>query len=415
MTTEISSSPNIPAPRRRGIRFWAWLSAFALAVVIIVVVVMFGRPERPERIYARGRAALLAGDRPLVLREAENLIQIPGYEPYGWLLKGLMLTRVGKLDEAIIYLGKAAEHDALALEANTAAAQCFYQSGLYLQAIQVAQLALQLDPAALDARRWLAAAYYDLGANSHAVNELEQISEQAPTDPRPDRLLGLIAKDGEQFPRAIGHYQESLKRDPLQPDAQIIRTELAESQIKLGKFADSLATLSECEHTAIVLTLQAECQNGLGNFDEAVSLLRRAIKLDPRYFTAKLTLGTLLLDRGQIEDAKTILTDAVRTGPPSSKARFQLSQALRRSNQIDAADEELRQMQQIQAMEREFSDLHDTAASQPNNADIRFRIGELAQKLGKPELASVWLRAAVAINPSHPRARAALSQMNGRE
>ena len=89
----------------------------------------------PEKAYRRGRAALVTGDREAVLREAELLIQTPKYQSHGWLLKGLLLSRVGKLDQAIAYLEKSAQNELLAVEANTIAAQCFYQSGLYLQAI----------------------------------------------------------------------------------------------------------------------------------------------------------------------------------------------------------------------------------------------------------------------------------------
>ena len=81
-----------------------------------------------------------------------------------------------------------------------------------------------------------------------------------------------------------------------------------------------------------------------------------------------------------------------------------------RMDRVEQADVELRRMLDIQALEREFKDLHDTAANRPDDAEVRYRTGELALQLGKPQLARVWFRAALAIDPKHVKARAAISQ-----
>jgi hypothetical protein len=47
-----------------------------------------------------------------------------------------------------------------------------------------------------------------------------------------------------------------------------------------------------------------------------------------------------------------------------------------------------------------------------NNADLRNRLGELALELGKPRLAAVWFRAALAIDADHARAFAALKALS---
>ena len=267
---------------------------------------------------------------------------------------------------------------------------------------------MTLDESCLDARRWLASAYYDLGAVSHAVAELERISKDAPGDPRPDRLLGLIAKDGELYPKAIGHYQESLRRDPRQQDREDVLLELAESQIKQAYFKEAMVTLGDCSHSAAASTWVAECHSHLGQVDKAHDRLREALELDHHYVPAKLTQGKLFLDNGQVEQAVSSLTEAAQWDPMNRQVHFQLSQALRQFGKAADADAELQRMQEIQALEREFSDLHDLAANQPTDADIRVRTGELALRLGKPKLAQVWFRAALAINPNHLRARAAL-------
>ena len=404
-------SSTLRRPSTHHGRWWVLTVTVAAVVAGVVLVAVWFRANGPESSYRRGREALIAGDRAAVQVESERLVRTAGFQAEGWLLKGLMLARVGKLEEALAYLGKAAERESLAVEANTVAAQCFYQRGRYLEAIGAANRALEQDPAGLAARRWLASAYYDLGANSHAVGELERISAEAPDDPRPDRLLGLIAKDGEHYVRAIGYYRESLRRDSHQSDAQNILEELAESQIKLGQFDEALTTLKGCERSATVLTFEAECRTSLGQFDAAQDRLREAMKLDPGFAPAKLAQGKLLLDQGQADEAADVLAGAIQLEPQNSQVHLQLSQALRRIGRVEQADAELRRMVEIQSMEREFSDLHDTASNRPDDAEIRFRIGELALQLGKPKLGRIWFRAVLAIDPKHLKAHAALRQL----
>lgn len=405
-----SSLLPMPEPRVKGRKYIGWVVLGAVVVLASFAGSLWWSSTRPEASYQRGRKALISGDREIVTLESDKLLRIPGYEPQGALLKGLLLARIGKLDEAIPWLGQASDREALAVEASTVAARCFYMSGRYLEAIDAAHSALDQDATCLDARRWLAAAYYDLGALSHAIAELERISVEAPADARADRLLGLIAKDGEQYLRAIGHYTESLRRDDQQPDRESILLELAESQVKSGKFPEALVTLKDCRRSAASLTWEAECRSNLGETAEAHVRLRDALELDSGYFPARLAQGKLLLDGSQAEEAVGVLQAAIQLQPQHSQAHFQLSQALRRLGKIDQADVELRRMGEIQAMEREFTDLHEEAAKKPDDADIRVRTGELARKLGKSKLAEVWFRAALAINPHHARARAALSQ-----
>lgn len=407
MSQNTEAAAVTPTPARRQ-RRWA----LPVVAVLIVLGLAAGwlRSSGPERSYRLGRAALIAGNRETVLREADSLIRTRGHEPRGWLLKGLFYAQSGKLNEAIVCLEKSAEDKSLAVEANTVAAKVFYSMGLYRQAIDAGNRAIQLDDNCLDARRWMASAYYDLGALENAIPELERISKDAPTDPRPTRLMGLIAKDGEDFVKAIEFYQESIRRDSQQPDAETILLELAECQQKLSRFDEALETLKQCQRSPAVLTLEATCHAGLGHFDDAHEKLRGALTLDAGHWQALLEQGKLMLDQGEVNSAVDVLKQAAQLQPHNSRVLFQYSQALRRTEKLEEADEVLKQMQQVQALEREFTDLHETAAQKPDDADVRFRIGELALLLDKPQLSRVWFRAALALDPRHVKAQAAMNR-----
>jgi len=158
------------------------------------------------------------------------------------------------------------------------------------------------------------------------------------------------------------------------------------------------------------VTVAAMCEQRLGRPDEALHLLREALALDPEYLPAKLELGPLLLERGRHGEAIAVLEDAVRGAPYNSQAHFYLSQAYAARGRREQADEQLRLMKEAKVVEREFNDLHEQAAGKPEDADIRYRIGVVARRLGKPDLARLWFRAALAIKPDHFRARTALAE-----
>lgn len=373
-----------------------------LVAVAALAIGYWWHISRPESCYERGRAALADGDDETVIREADRLMQIPEFEAKGRLLKGLLAVRRNKLTEALEQLSQAGS-TSTNVEADAAAAQCFYRLGRFIDAIEVAHVALALDSHCVDARRWLASAYYDLGAMPNAVTELKQISQEVPSDPRPDRLLGLIAKDNENFIVAVGHYRESLKRDPHQIDHQTVVMELAESLIKLGEFDEAIVALQKGQRSAAILTLQAEAKRGLGQVQDAENLLNEATKLDSHYFPALLERGKLLLDLLRIDEAIAVLGEALKIEPMNRVAHLQLSQALRQAGKPEQADAELTRMQEVLALEREFTDLHESAAKYPEDFDIRLRLADVAQKLGKPELAAMWVRAARSLNPTDPR------------
>ena len=415
MTTEpVSTELDNPPRGRSAARYRSHPGLVGLVIAAVLGAGgLWWHLNRPEACYRRGRQALRAGDRQTVLEEARRLLRSPGFESQGRLLRGLLFAQDGQAVEALQELEPAARNEATAVEALTVAAECCSVLGRYIEAIDTANAALARDADALDARRWLAVAYYDLGAAANAAQELKRISAKAPNDPRPERLLGLIARDNEQFIEAIEHYRESLRRNPDHADRAVVVVEMAEALARLGRFDEALKTLHDSDRTARMLTLEAECEHGLGRLEIAESRLREALELDPRYFPALLEKGTLLLARGRPVEASAVLEEAVRLEPLNRQGRFQLSQAYGRQGQRDKGAEQLKLMQEAQSLEREFSELNNLASQRPADADVRYRAGILADKFGKADLARMWYRSTIAINPHHAGALAALAEADG--
>ena len=58
-----------------------------------------------------------------------------------------------------------------------------------------------------------------------------------------------------------------------------------------------------------------------------------------------------------------------------------------------------------------MSALNDEADRRPEDPDVRYRIGTLCERLGKRDLAATWYSAALACDPNHAGAHAALQAL----
>ena len=75
-----------------------------------------------------------------------------------------------------------------------------------------------------------------------------------------------------------------------------------------------------------------------GDLTQAETLARRAVDIDGQYFEAWNTLGAVYVSADRPVDAVQALTTAVALNPASGQARYNLSLALRRQGDGQAAD-----------------------------------------------------------------------------
>jgi ankyrin repeat protein len=119
--------------------------------------------------------------------------------------------------------------------------------------------------------------------------------------------------------------------------------------------------------------------------DNNTPLMKKALDKDPVAVAAMLQQGVDANVRNSY--GWTALMHAARLGDEA------------RVKELAATADELKRLR------TEFSQLHETAAAEPNNADVRCRLGVLARALDRPDLARGWFEAALAINPRHHEAR----------
>jgi tetratricopeptide (TPR) repeat protein len=401
MTTE-PEAPTAVQSRRGALRLRrAVVLLLAVALLAAVVGGVYWYRQRAAQCFARARQALAAGRFDEVERELEAIEGDAAFEPHRHLLRGALLLEKGQYYPALDEFGYSVKHPQLRLDSLTLAGQAAYKAGHLRDAVGLLAQAIQLDPNSLPALRWLASAYYDLGLTDDAVAQLTRVAELDPRDPRPHRLMGLICKDFENYPAAVKNYRESLRRDARQPDNAQILLELADCEIKLREFDSALGTLAGCGPGAERWVREAECQYGLGRVDEARGVLDQALQQEPAHLAGLLLRGTMASDQGQLTAAIDAFSRAAVAQPKDYVARFKLAQAHRRAGNNQEADKQTQAAEEIKRIREEFSKLHEKAAAEPGNADVRCRIGVLARQFGRPDLARVWFKAALAIDPHH--------------
>ena len=408
----MDQQPQSAAQQGRSPRRLCIVGLAVLAGVLVAAAGVAGgaywHSQRPSQRMARALAALEAKRWDDVERELAGLEGAAGYETQQHFLRGALLLHAGKVYPALKEFGHAVSDPELGVPALVLSAEALYLAGDLRSAIRVALRAVEADADAVDAHRWLASAYYDLGLTDVAASHLLRVAELDPADPRPHRLLGLIGKDFERYGPAVESYRESLRRSATQPDREEILLELAECEIKLRQYEAAMATLAQASPCANRWAAEAECHYGGGGTDEAKRLLEQALRESPANLRGLMLASTILLEEQNAAAAVEVLTRAVIAYPKDYTARFKLAQAYRRVGDARHSEEHMKIADEIKAVREEFSSLHQKANAEPDNADVRCRLGQLARQLDRPDLARVWFRAALEINPRHEEARRGL-------
>jgi tetratricopeptide (TPR) repeat protein len=400
--------PRIAAVVRRGIRLWdVWLVA-----ALLLAAGGFWMARRPDRQFALGLAGVERQDWNSVRSRAALVERSAAHFPHAQLLWGIAEMQEGELLAAVEDLHVATEHSQTRPLALAYSGEAWYRLRQFGRAEQALLTSLERLPHRVDTHRWLAALYYDTGAMENALTHLSQVARLAPSDARPHRLMGLIYRDYERFEDAVVAYRESLAREPQQPDRQIVLLELAESQTKARQYGEALATLADCSPSERREVLSAECHVALGNQPQAAKILDGVLAQSPDRTDALLLRGNLLLDEGNLPLAIEHFQRCVAADALDYAARYKLAQAYERSGDKANAQKHGQLAEDLKRSREEFTQLHHEAMAQPRNAGVRYRLGQAALRLKRPDLARTWFAAALALDPAHAAAAAALQGLS---
>jgi len=393
---------------------WTIISASLTAVLVLCVAgwVAVGNRDTGGREFSEAVAALEKGDLERV-REAVTVLQeSPAYQPHAHFLHGALLLRQGDVVNSLREFDLASFHPELEERILVYSGQALYQANRAQEAEQKWLKAIELNPDRFDAHRWLGVYYYDLGAMEDAVHHLERVAELVPSDARVHRLMGLIHKDFGHFSQAAEHYDKSLELDASPEDQTAIRSELASARMELREYDKALAALERAEPTPESLVLKAECLLNLRRPELALACVDDALSLAPNDKNALLTKGKILLESSNPQAAVDVLSQAATHHRKDYFVHFTLAQAQRLAGDPEASAKTSELAEQLRSQWHDYSELNRRAIEETANVALRHELGMAAIRLDRPDLATGWFRAALALDPSFSAARAELAKLS---
>ncbi len=231
-----------------------------------------------------------------------------------------------------------------------------------------------------------------------------------PNDP-PKRV-----RSGPRSEDEMGHvWLQVLPKKESEQDPRITLQE-ALMQRRLEKYPDDFA--AHCNLGELLVTR--------GQYREAVSDFKQALRIDPESATARGGLGAGLLAEGHLDDAIRELRETLRIDPAHLNARLNLARALGAKGDLTGAAAELETALKgkpdsadaqvglglVYFTQRRYAEalphFQEAARLRPNDADIQTNLGALLAIHGDLLGAIKAFEEALKLNPNHAAARAYL-------
>jgi tetratricopeptide (TPR) repeat protein len=206
-------------------------------------------------------------------------------------------------------------------------------------------------------------------------------------------------------------YRHALQLDSDRHDA---RWELALCLVENHDYAEALPLVVEVRKVRPadpdVDVELALCQEGLGNGDEACTLLEQVLNDHPDHGPGLRERGRVALQAGQTAEAERWLRHALVVLPHDLHTNTYLADALARQGKTSEAESQqarARQIKQWMARLREICELE--MSKRPHDPALQCEIGVLEARLGRPQRGYHWLLLALNAAPQLPAIHAALA------
>jgi tetratricopeptide (TPR) repeat protein len=366
----------------------------------------------------------------------------------------------GRMTAAAIYLHKALMPEAIE-ELNSvymreptntlalyALGNCYERLGREAEAIEFYQDSLKFKNYLTLPRQRLAAIYLKNGRLDRAIEEYEELRHECPDDIASLVMLGYLYMANVQYERAIEAFDRAILIHP--DNFHSDEHDDVEMFIQMGEFeqaADRMRWMLEQDNERADLHLKlADILNMLGEDADAITHLETTLRLEPNCLEARVKYGMCLMRSGYMvgaakEFAKAMevndeiidayvglataqkLADKTRESygtlslaaalAPNSALLFSHMTALqihsisKTSDELDAEANAKKTHENL--MKQVFERYSQQLVNQPDNTDAHYKYGLLLLQGTNLSAAAEHFENALAINPTHYRARAKLS------
>jgi tetratricopeptide (TPR) repeat protein len=151
-------------------------------------------------------------------------------------------------------------------------------------------------------------------------------------------MLGYQAELAQNSELALKEYQAALKADPT---ALSVKARLASLHFSLGDMPNALRYAEEvadgqADDTRMLIQMAGILAGG-GKGDRALSVLDRAIELDPEFGDAYFSKGVLLLNLRRPAEAEEAMRSGIARSPENAVGHYHLGRILLEAGKVDEA------------------------------------------------------------------------------
>jgi tetratricopeptide (TPR) repeat protein len=295
------------------------------------------------------------------------------------LYAGLAANEGNKHD----YVAKAIDHYKEALKADPSQSlileeltDIYIQTGQLQSAIDQAEELLKKNPDNLDARRMLGRVYVRTLGNSssridsntlkQAIEQYQFITTKDAKDAESWVMLGRLYRFSQDSPNAEKAFDNALKADPDNEDAQ---TQLAMLYAELGDSKKAIEKLQAANKNPNERTLQllAEQYEQLHDYKSAAEALKKAMELAPDDGKIARELAQDLMFSDQLDEALKLLQELAADEPRDPQLPISIAQVYRAKHDFVKAHEELNKAKSLD----------------PGSMEVRYQEVKLLEAEGK--------------------------------
>jgi len=282
----------------------------------------------------------------------------------------LVQYRSGHYEESRIILERLADSGKASAESFNLLGWCYHKLDKLKEAVAAMDLAIDRAPGSETNYRDLGLILLNHKRYVVALEAAKKAVEVAPSSFESWMLKGQVEKRMNRLKEAVKTYQKAME---LNPSSSEVFLSLALAQSADGLTQEAATTFEKGteqfpnepllfqEYGRLLLNMR----KGSGDMAEsrAVTLLKRAIALDPSLSEPHYQLGNLALLNDRPQEALQHLQAAAALNPKSSKIHFGLRRAYSRMGRTEEAKRELELYNELKATETESESRSPVAAS----------------------------------------------------
>lgn len=253
--------------------------------------------------------------------------------------------------------------------------------------------------------------YMRLRDYNAAIGLLEAWARDFPKDARAHAWTGQVYSELDLVNEAEKAFRRALEFDSANGQASLGLAELLLEQknpiaaMPLFEVAANTERFGAAGSVGLASCLQADSRVG-----QAEVVLRNALARFPNDYRVLVGAANLLNERGAYSEAESLLESEIAFGSNRREVRYAYAVALRGMGRIDEARVHFNYSAESATQTAEANRRAADVASRPNDARLRFEIGNIHLRYGNIEDGLIWLHSALELSPDLSEAHESLAQ-----